>query len=103
MIHSLPSRLKAGAGTGLDILYHFILHGPEGGQFTVRVKDGQCTVEEGLQGDPKCVVETTDQIYADAETGRINAQMAVLMGKIKVSNVGSLLKFAAMFEPVQDK
>lgn len=97
IIRSLPSRLKAGAGQGVDITYHFDIEGPNGGQFTVRVNDGVCTVEDGLHGEPKCVVKTTDTTYADTELGRTNAQMAVMMGKIKVSNIGSMMKFVEMF------
>lgn len=97
IIRSLPSRLKAGAGQGVDITYHFDIEGPQGGQFTVRVNDGVCTVEDGLHGEPKCVVKTTDTTYADTELGRTNAQMAVMMGKIKVSNIGSMMKFVEMF------
>jgi acyl-CoA dehydrogenase len=100
IIRSLPERLKAGAGVGVDILYHFELEGPHGGHFTVRVHDGACTVQDGLHGEPKCVVKTTDQTYADTELGRTNAQMAVMMGKIKVSNIGSMMKFVEMFNKI---
>lgn len=100
IIRSLPERLKAGAGAGVDITYHFEIEGPEGGQFTVRVNDGVATVEDGLHGEPKCVVKTTDQTYADTELGRTNAQMAVMMGKIKVSNIGSMMKFVEMFNKI---
>ena len=100
IIRSLPERLKAGAGAGVDITYHFEIDGPEGGQFTVRVNDGVCTVEDGLHGEAKCVVKTTDQTYADTELGRTNAQMAVMMGKIKVSNIGSMMKFVEMFNKI---
>jgi putative sterol carrier protein len=46
------------------------------------------------------VVKTTDQTYADTELGRTNAQMAVMMGKIKVSNIGSMMKFVEMFNKI---
>ena len=98
LIRSLPSRMKSGAGQGVDIVYHFKISGDGGGDFTVRVNNGICTVEDGLHDDPKCVIEAKASDYADVEYGRTNAQMAVLFGKIKVSNVSSLLKFVEMFE-----
>jgi putative sterol carrier protein len=98
LIKSLPSRLKAGAGEDVDIIYHFIISGEHGGNFTVRVKQGVVTVEDGLKDEPKCVVSAKDSDYEDVEYGRTNAQMAVLLGKIKVSNIGSILKFVEMFE-----
>ena len=102
IIQSLPLRLKEGSGAGVDILYHFKISGANGGDFTVAVKDGKCEVASGLSGEPKCVIESTDENYADAEWGRINVQMAVMFGKIKVSNIGSMMKFVEMFIPVKD-
>jgi acyl-CoA dehydrogenase len=99
IIMSLPSRLKKGAGGGVDIFFHFIISGDGGGNFTVKLKDGVCTATEGLEGsDPKCVVETSDKTYVEVETGKTNPQMAVLFDKVKVSNVASMIKFAEMFE-----
>lgn len=98
IIASLPQRLKQGEGVGVDIIFHFEIDGANGGKFTVNVKDGACTVQDGLHGTPKCIVKTTDEVYADVELGRTNAQMAVMMGKIKVSNIPSMLKFIEMFE-----
>jgi len=90
--------MKSGAGQGVDIVYHFKISGDGGGDFTVRVNNGICTVDDGLRDDPKCVIEAKASDYEDVEYGRTNAQMAVLFGKIKVSNVSSLLKFVEMFE-----
>ena len=98
LIQSLPQRMKPGAGSGVDLIYHFKISGERGGNFTVKVKDGVCTVEHGLSGEPKCEVETKDNVYEDVEMGRTNAQMAVLSGKVKVSNIPSMLKFVEMFE-----
>ncbi len=102
IILSLPSRLKLGAGIDVDILYHMKISGANGGDFTVSVKDGICYVQNGLTGDPRCIVESTDENYADAEWGRINVQMAVMFGKIKVSNIGSMMKFVEMFISIKD-
>jgi putative sterol carrier protein len=102
IILSLPSRLKTGAAEGLNFYYHFIISGTRGGEFTITINNGTCTVAEGLQGsEPKCVIQTADGTYEDVEYGRTNAQMAVMFGKIKVSNVPSMLKFVEMFDRLQ--
>lgn len=98
MIQSLPSRMKTGMGAGISLVYHFKISGERGGEFTVKVDNGKCSVEPGLHGDPKCVVESTDRVYEEVEMGQTNAQMAVLFGKLKVSNIPSMLKFVEMFE-----
>ncbi|MBS1619290.1 MAG: SCP2 sterol-binding domain-containing protein, partial [Bacteroidetes bacterium] len=35
--------------------------------------------------------------YADIETGKTNPQMAFMMGKIKISNLGEMMKFMGLF------
>lgn len=103
IIESLPSRMKEGSGKGIDIYYHFDISGDKGGKYTVSVNDGVCKVEEGLNGsDPKCVITTTDSVYEEVETGKTNAQMALMFGKIKVSNIGSMLKFVEMFNAYKE-
>ena len=98
IIRSLEWRLITEKARGLNIIYHFDIEGTSGGKFTVTIKDEICTVEENLKGDPKCIVKAKAQNFEDVELGRTNAQMAVMMGKIKVSNIGSMLKFMDMFE-----
>jgi putative sterol carrier protein len=98
IILSLPTRLKPGTADGLNFYYHFIISGSRGGSFTVSIADGRCHVSETLTGDePKCVIQTSDETYEEVEYGRTNAQMAVMFGKIKVSNIPSMLKFVEMF------
>jgi putative sterol carrier protein len=87
-------------GAGISLVYHFKISGERGGKFTVKVDSGKCSVEPGLHGDPKCIVESTDRVYEEVELGQTNAQMAVLFGKLKVSNIPSMLKFVEMFERV---
>jgi putative sterol carrier protein len=97
IIRSLSQRFISEKGSGVDVLYHFDISGPNGGQFSVSVADGKCSVSEGLSGEPKCIVKATDKDYEDVELGRSNPQMAVMMGKIRVSNIGSMMKFTEMF------
>lgn len=100
MIYSLPQRMKAGAGLGVDIVYHFQISGEGGGDFTVEVNNGICTVHDGLHGEPKCVISADAGDYTDVESGKTNPQMALMFGKVKVSNLGSMMKFIEMFEKV---
>ena len=94
IISSLPNRFKADkVDEDLDIVFHFEIEGDNGGEFTIHIKDKTCTVENGLIGEAKCTVKANDKVYADVELGKTNAQMAFMMGKIKVSNLNAMLKF----------
>lgn len=103
IVFSLKERFQPEkADPGYEAVFHLILHGERGGEFTVRVEDGKTTVTEGLQGVPVCKVETTDKTYEDVEWGRTNAQTAFLFGKIKVSDIGAMLEFTPLFRRCPD-
>lgn len=97
IVLGLPARLKQEEAAGQSGIFHFQLEGETGGDFTVSVADGKCNVTEGLTGEADCVIRATATDFEDAEEGRVNKQMAVMMGKIKISNLGAMLKFMGMF------
>jgi putative sterol carrier protein len=90
----LPDRVDE----AIDIVFHFDISGDNGGQFTVHIEDDTCKVSEGLEGEAKCVITCTDKVYEDVELGRTNAQMAFMMGKIKISNIMAMMKFIECFQ-----
>ena len=96
-ILNLPQKAKPEVLEGLDTRFHFDISGDDGGQFTVTVKDGAMNAEEGLHGTPKCVVGASDENFMGVLKGDINPMMAVLTGKLKISNQGELLKYAKVF------
>ncbi len=98
IVYSLPTRLK------LDKIddsaahnFHLLLDGPTGGNFTVTLKDKQVVVLDGLVGDPTCEIRAKATDYEDLELGRGNPQMMFMMGKIKVTNLGEVMKFVTYF------
>lgn len=100
LIHSLPSRLKtekAKAG-GHAARVHFLFSGDGACELTVVMADGICTVTDGREGTPDCVVRAKAKDYADLELGRIDAKMAFLFGKVKVSRPGMMMTFINLFQ-----
>ncbi len=103
IIKSLPERFKADKAAGVNTRFHFEIEGETGGHFTAIVVDGICTVEDGLNGEAKCVVRAKATDYEDVELGRTNPQMAVMMGKIKISNLGEMMGFVNYFTRLTEK
>lgn len=98
IIYSLPNRLKTDKVDGsAESVFHFKLDGPTGGQFTAVLKDKKVEVSDGLNGDATCVITAKASDYEDLELGRGNPQMMFMMGKIKVSNLGEVMKFVTYF------
>lgn len=96
-ITGLPTRVKPEALEGADTTFHFDISGADGGQFTLRAKDGKMEAVEGFEGEPKCVVKGSSENFMGLVSGKLNPMMALLMGKIKISNQGEMLKYAKMF------
>ena len=96
-LYALPSKVSTSAIEGLETVFHFDLEGENGGQYTIQVVDQKVTVSDGLTGEPKCVVRATGDNFVNLAKGDLNPMMAVLTGKVKITNQGEMLKFAKIF------
>jgi putative sterol carrier protein len=96
-IKSLEKEVDSSKTEGMQSRFHFILKGDEGGELTVVVDDGNIDVIEGLEGEPKCTVKTKAKTFKKLVNKEMNPMMAVMTGKVKISNQGELLKFAKVF------
>ena len=102
IIYSLPTRLRADKVDDNAVhRFHFLLDGPTGGNFTVTLKDKQVVVLDGLVDEPTCEIRAKATDYEDLELGRGNPQMMFMMGKIKVSNLGEVMKFVTYFSRIE--
>ncbi len=96
-LSSLPAKVPLEAIEGVDTLFHFDISGDGGTQATIGIKDGQVKYEDGLQGDPKCVVTASHDNLMKVLSGSLNPMMAIMTGKIKISNTGEMMKYAKLF------
>jgi len=104
LIHALPSRLyseKARKG-GHEARVHFIFTDNGACELTVELVDGECTVTDGLHGTADCVVRAKAKDYADLEMGRIDAKLAFLFGKVKVSKPAMMMTFIGLFKGAKE-
>jgi putative sterol carrier protein len=96
-LSSLPARVPLEAIEGVDTLFHFDISGDGGTQATIGIKDGQVKYEDGLQGEPKCVVKTSHENLRKLLSGSLNPMMAIMTGKVKISNTAEMMKYAKLF------
>jgi putative sterol carrier protein len=97
LLYALPSKVSPSAVEGLETVFHFDIEGNRGGQYTISVAKGNVRVEDGLVGEPKCVIRSSDENFINLVTGELNPMMAVLTGKVKISNQSEMLKYAKIF------
>ena len=94
-LFNLPEKVSPDALEGLSTLFHFDVAGS--GQFTVKLDNGKLAVSEGFEGDPTCKVSASEETLAKLLSGDLNPMMAMMTGKLKISNPGEMLKYAKMF------
>ncbi|NUQ41716.1 MAG: acyl-CoA dehydrogenase family protein [Calditrichaceae bacterium] len=102
ILYSLPERFRADKAGNYQGIFHFKLSGNEGGDYTVTLNAGRCSVEPGLTGKATCVLESSARTYLDMETGKTNPQIAFMMGKVKISNVPEMMQFLKFFRKLPD-
>jgi len=97
ILDSLPLRFRAEKAQGFNTVFHFDISGDETLQYTVIIKDGTCIIQQGFVGTPDCTVNTKAKTYVELETGKINPQMTLMTGKVKVSSLSAMIQFAKCF------
>jgi crotonobetainyl-CoA:carnitine CoA-transferase CaiB-like acyl-CoA transferase/putative sterol carrier protein len=97
ILDSIPVRFRPEKALGYHAVFHFDITGDETVQYTVDIADGNCQLKQGLLGQPDCVIAAKAQTYIDIETGKANPQVALMMGKVKVSNIAAMMQFAKCF------
>jgi len=97
LILSLPEKFDSSGMENENAKFHFDIAGDEGGIYTVDIVDGVCSVKEGKDGDPDCTIKSKAEVLNKIINKDLNAQMALFTGKLKISNLGIMMKFAKRF------
>jgi len=102
IIRSLPGRLRLDRVEDWGGVFHFVLHNDEKPEWTIFIEDGTCRVQEGLLGDPACVVSMSAKTFIGIETGKKKPMIAFLKGRIRVTNVGQMRRYDRAFYKLFD-
>jgi putative sterol carrier protein len=92
---SLPSKVNPEAIAGLSSVFHFDIG--DAGQYTLNLADGKLNVAQGLEGEPSCKVSASQETLIGLLTKDVNPMMAMMTGKLKISNPGEMMKYAKIF------
>ncbi|MBK7224419.1 MAG: SCP2 sterol-binding domain-containing protein [Saprospiraceae bacterium] len=93
-LQGLPTKINADVIANLSTTFHFDFSEDNGGQVTVNLEEGKVNVSEGFTGTPSCTIKCTDENFKKILKKELNPMMAMLSGKLKISNQSEMLKFA---------
>ena len=82
----------------LNATYLFDVSGTGGGKWTLEIKDGKCDLQLGVCNSPSVTISISDQDWLAMYKGKLNSQMAFMMGKLRVAgDMGLAMKLQSMF------
>lgn len=105
MFATIVPRFKASEAEGLDASFAFDLGGPDGGKWTVFIKDKVCTVTATIEGKPTVTLEFNDaKDYVDFILGKIDSQSLMAGGKAGAKGDLNMMasKWPVLFEKYKD-
>jgi putative sterol carrier protein len=100
IFEAMPLSLNKEAAKEAAVVYQFNLSGEGGGQFIVTIKNGECTVKEGITPAPDATILATAADYMNIVTGAYPFGLAYMNGRLKVEgNLRLVLRMGAYFAP----
>jgi len=93
-----PEKVNKDKAAGMNAVYQFNIDGPDGGQWAVKIADGDASVTEGASESPNITITMTDENFVGLITGKLNGQTAFLTGKLKIQGDMTLaMKLQSVF------
>ena len=97
---AMPLSINRDAAKDANTVYQFNLSGEGGGQFAVRIKNGDCTVEEGTATAPDVTICAAAADYLNIVTGAYPFGLAFVNGRLKVEgDLRLLIRMGKYFAP----
>jgi putative sterol carrier protein len=81
----LPEAFLADRAGGTNAVVQIHLTGERAGDWTLTIKDKQCSLVEGIPPSPRLTLTADSGVMVDIFTGKMDGVRAFMMGKLKVS------------------
>jgi putative sterol carrier protein len=94
----MPSRFRSDKAAGTNAVVQYDITGEGGGTWHAVIKDGACTVKQGVGPNPNLTLSMTAQDWLDMISGKQSGQMMFMSGKLKLKGDMALaMKLGSMF------
>ena len=91
MIEEMPQYFRPERARRIDAVIQFKLSGEGGGNWYATIKDGTCTVTEGVSGSAQATIMMDADDYVALATGKLGGMKAFLTGRVKTAGDPTLL------------
>jgi putative sterol carrier protein len=99
LMSKMPGAFVPEKAVGIDAVLQFHLTGEEASDWIVTIKDGGCSVTQGVAENPKMTLSADSQDYKDVILGNINGMNAFMDGKLQLSgDLNLAMKLTSMFK-----
>jgi putative sterol carrier protein len=89
----LPCRFNPSKAKGVDVTVQVNITGPNGGAWTVMIKDQTLEAKEGTHSSPTIAINMAETEYMDVVNGKMSAEKAFFTGKLQFKgNIALALK-----------
>ncbi len=99
LMNRMPKAFRPDKATGVDAVIQFSLTGDEAGEWYVDIKDGACTVHQGVAENPKMTLTADSEDYKNVILGKTDGMAAFMQGKLKLAgDLNLAMKLTSFFK-----
>jgi putative sterol carrier protein len=99
LVFNHEKAFKPETAEGVDAVIQYRLTGEEAGDYIVTIRDGKCTVEEGIVENPTMTLTADGKDFKDVLMGRANGMQYFMQGKLKLSgDLNLAMKLTSFFK-----
>ncbi len=91
LIEEMPQYFRPERARRVDTVIQFQLSGEGGGNWVATIKDGTCTVSEGVSQTAQATIMMDADDYVALATGKLGGMKAFMTGRVKTSGDFALL------------
>jgi len=96
--NQVPQKVDKDKIQGMNAVYQFNVTGDGGGEWNVKVANGEAAAAEGTADDPSITLTIAADDFVSLVTGKLNGQTAFLTGKLKIKGDMTLaMKLQSVF------
>jgi putative sterol carrier protein len=84
---------------GVDAVIQYRFTGEEAGDYIITIKDGKCSVSEGIAANPTMTLTADGRDFGDVLLGKANGMQYFMMGKLKLAgDLNLAMKLTTFFK-----